>query len=519
MMEPDIHTKILLADDEVLISEDLEMRLGNLGYAICGKVTTGEEAVRRAETDRPDLILMDIVLGGEIDGITAAETIRNKWDIPVVFITAYADTDRLERAKLAYPFGYILKPFRDRELNITVEMALYVARAGAEKRKAEIVLRETEERLRLSLESARAGVWIWDLQTDHVYWDSRMQELFGLEPGAFDGTFEGWKNLIHPDDIENAVVLLKQYAKHGGRFEYEYRAIGPDNRQRNLSSSAVVISDEEGRLLRMAGMAVDITERKRAEQALKEEAIRRRILVEQSRDGIVIIDPNGKVYESNLRFAEMLGYPLAEVLDLYVWDWDTQWSREQLLGMIAEVDETGDHFETQHRRKDGTFLDVEISTNGAICGGRKLIFCVCRDITVRKQVEKEQKEQESLYRNIFSAIDDAVGLHELVYENGRAVDYRVIDINPGYESITGLTREFALGKTGAELGSPERDEILSLYAKALETGRKDWLESEYISMGKHMTISVFPTGNHKFATIIKEVALPGNQTAATVDHP
>jgi PAS domain S-box-containing protein len=145
-------------------------------------------------------------------------------------------------------------------------------------------------------------------------------------------------------------------------------------------------------------LQLEIEERKQAEEALKEEAIRRRILVEQSRDGIVVLDQNGKVYEANQQYADMLGYSMEEALQLRVWDWDTQWTREQLIEMLRTVNEIGDHFETRHRRKDGTFYDVEISTNGAMCGGQKLVFCVCRDITRRKQAEEALKRKEAQLR-------------------------------------------------------------------------------------------------------------------------
>ena len=133
-------------------------------------------------------------------------------------------------------------------------------------------------------------------------------------------------------------------------------------------------------------------ERKRSEELLKDEISRRRILVEQSRDGIVVLDQAGKVYEANKRFADMLGYSLEEVHQLHVWDWDAKFTREQLIGMVRKVDAAGDHFETCHKRKDGTTIDVELSNNGAVYRGRKLIFCVCRDISDRKRAEKEREK-------------------------------------------------------------------------------------------------------------------------------
>jgi PAS domain S-box-containing protein len=131
---------------------------------------------------------------------------------------------------------------------------------------------------------------------------------------------------------------------------------------------------------------------KQAKALLKDEAIRRRILVEQSRDGIVVLDQNGKVFEANQRFANMLGYSMEEILQLHVWDWVTQKTQEQLLEMARTVDETGDHFETRHCRKDGTFYDVEVSTNGAVCGGQRLVFYVCRDITERMEVVQNLRD-------------------------------------------------------------------------------------------------------------------------------
>ena len=116
---------ILIVEDEAIIAADLAGKLGRLGYLISGTTGFGEEAVNQAREQRPDLVLMDIRLAGTMDGIEAAEIIRREIDLPVIFLTAHSDQATLDRAKLAEPFGYILKPFEERELATNIEMALY----------------------------------------------------------------------------------------------------------------------------------------------------------------------------------------------------------------------------------------------------------------------------------------------------------------------------------------------------------------------------------------------------------
>jgi len=190
---------------------------------------------------------------------------------------------------------------------------------------------------------------------------------------------------------------------------YENPVLTKSGKERIAAWHNTLLKDEAGKIIGTLSSGEDITERKKAEEALTNEAIRRRVLIDQSRDGIVVLDQDGKVYEANQRYAEMLGYSAEEVRQLHVWDWDAQWTREQLLEMIRLVDAAGDHFETRHRRKDGTFYDVEISTNGAVLGGRKLVFCVCRDISERKKAEEALRESEERYKALY---DDApVGYH------------------------------------------------------------------------------------------------------------
>src|SRR6267154_1688898 len=150
-------SQILVVEDETIIAMDIQSGLRHLGFEaeIAG---TGEEAVSRAINEPPDLILMDIVLPGTIDGIEAAEEIHKRFDIPIIYLTAYSDARTLERAKTTGPYGYLLKPLKDRDLHASIEMATY-------KHRMEKQIKEAEERYRTLFESVPHPMWVYDTST------------------------------------------------------------------------------------------------------------------------------------------------------------------------------------------------------------------------------------------------------------------------------------------------------------------------------------------------------------------
>ncbi|MCP4040816.1 MAG: response regulator, partial [Gammaproteobacteria bacterium] len=117
--------RILLVEDESLIAQNEKLMLEELGYMVTGIASSGEKALRSLEEDTPDLVLMDIMLKGDMDGIEVADTIRKQHDVPVVFVTAYADEKFIQRAKLTEPFGYVVKPIDQQSLSSSIEVALY----------------------------------------------------------------------------------------------------------------------------------------------------------------------------------------------------------------------------------------------------------------------------------------------------------------------------------------------------------------------------------------------------------
>lgn len=143
--------RVLVVEDETIVGLDIKHRLRAMGYEVTGLALTGAEALSLARTASPDIVLMDIRLQGPMSGIEAAEKLREELDVPIVYLTAYADAATLDRARVSEPFGYVLKPFEDRELSITIEIALY--RHGAEMR-----LRESEAQLRAAAAQLEARV-------------------------------------------------------------------------------------------------------------------------------------------------------------------------------------------------------------------------------------------------------------------------------------------------------------------------------------------------------------------------
>ena len=129
------NARIMIVEDEWIAAEDTRNRLEDLGYTVSSLASTGTEAIQKAEEDKPDLVLTDIVLEGEMDGIEVAKQIYSRFGIPFIYLTAYADDKILERIKITEPFGYIVKPFTNEDLTIAIKLALYKHKAEGKRQK------------------------------------------------------------------------------------------------------------------------------------------------------------------------------------------------------------------------------------------------------------------------------------------------------------------------------------------------------------------------------------------------
>ncbi|CUS39135.1 response regulator [Candidatus Nitrospira nitrificans] len=163
---------ILIVEDEAIVAADLADKLERAGYAISGTVSRGEHAVRMVRQNRPDLILMDIRLAGPLDGIEVAESLKSFTDVPVVFLTAHSDDETIRRAGFTDPFGYILKPFVERDLTTQIDIALY-------RYQAERALRDSEGKYRALVETAFDGIITLDEQGTILSCNAAAERMFG----------------------------------------------------------------------------------------------------------------------------------------------------------------------------------------------------------------------------------------------------------------------------------------------------------------------------------------------------
>jgi len=246
-------TRILIVEDEAIVALDIRHQLTDLGYEPVGHAMRGEDVVGLVEQSHPDLVLMDIQLAGEMDGIATAQAIRQRFTIPVVFLTAFAGDETLRRAKLAEPYGYIIKPFEDRDLRTVIEMAIYKHRAEAE-------LRESHSALTAIILGAMDGFCIIGaqgriLEVNEAYCQimgySR-EELLGMSVSDLEADET-------PAEIAEQISGIVQAGSR--RFERRHRC--KDGRLVHIEISASVIPGDQKQLFVFAR---DITERRRAEE-------------------------------------------------------------------------------------------------------------------------------------------------------------------------------------------------------------------------------------------------------------
>lgn len=259
-------TRILVVEDESIIAEDLKNSLIKLGYTVPSVESTGEKAIKKTEEIKPDLVLMDIVLHGNMDGIEAAKVIHSRFDIPVVYLSSYSDEEILERAKITEPYGYIIKPFNERELHINIEIAIY-------KHMIEKKLRNSEHWLYSTLKSLGEAVITTDRSGIIKTMNPFAEALTGWErENALEKPLSIIFNIISEkpgQQVENLVTKVTREGMFYGLAEHTL-LITKSGMKVPVDIISTLIKDEKEKIIGIVLVFYDIIERKRLEEKLKQ---------------------------------------------------------------------------------------------------------------------------------------------------------------------------------------------------------------------------------------------------------
>ncbi|MCP4135283.1 MAG: response regulator [bacterium] len=387
--------KILIVEDEGLIALAIHDMLERKGYSVCGIASNGEDAIRIAEEDSPELIMMDIVLSGQMDGITTSALIKEKKNIPIVYTTAHSDEETLDRIKATEPYGIILKPINKNDVYSTIEIALY-------KHKAETNLIESEERYRMLFNSMLNGFsyckMLFNKKKEPLDWifldvNDSFETIIGIKK---EEVINKRVTEVIRDIKEDNPELLDIYGRvaltgEKKQFESYLHAL-------NMWFSVSAYSPEEKFFI---AVFEDITERKQAEIALIESKERLKGFYDAAFEGIAVTR-KGKIIDFNRRFAEIFGYTEEELFNTDIVELVLEEDRE----LVSERVRSGYQkpYEYKALHKNGSVLFLEVHGKNIQFEGRPTTVMTIHDITKKKQAEEgiiklnEELEQKVILR-------------------------------------------------------------------------------------------------------------------------
>ena len=341
----------MIVDDDATISMRLEELLGSMGYDVVDVASSGEEAVEMAKKLNPDLILMDVVMPGKLDGIDAADKIRADLDIPVIFVSGYSEEELVNRAKHVEPFGYILKPFQENQIKVAIDIAIYkkdmdrqlqkahkeleqkveertaellklnkqLKQEISERQETEASLRESQEQFRHAFENANTGVVFVDKGGHLIEVNNRLCEILGYSKKELESLTV--KDITYPDDIGLSTEFFSRSIN--GEIKntvYEKRYTHKEGHLVWGQISSSIVRDQSGNPLYFISHMQDITKQKLAEEAQKQSEAKAQALLNVPSDSALLLDLDGTVLAANKIAAKRFGKSVSQLLGMCVFD-------------------------------------------------------------------------------------------------------------------------------------------------------------------------------------------------------
>jgi PAS domain S-box-containing protein len=342
-----------------------------------------------------------------------------------------------------------------------------------ERRRAEQVLVDTTQRLRLATASASMGVWDWDIRSGGMAWDDRMLELYGVSRNEFKGTVEDWKAGLHPEDLERAVAECAAALSGAAPFDTEFRLRHRDGTVLWVKANALVLRDEEDRPVRMTGLNRDVTDRRRIEDALRQSQESFASLFENAVLGIYRTTADGQILMANQAMCTIFGYASLDDMERCDFGNNPTYSRTRFREeLVKQTRVTG--FDSLWTRPDGEVVVVRENARAVHDASGALIYYegIVEDISERKRAERKLHESEQRFRSLFNNAE--VGMFRT-----RVDGSAVLDCNDKFLHILGRTRAEAIGAPSAFLwADPRRREDMVRQLDA--QGRVSDLEVEIL---------------------------------------
>ncbi|MGE5316030.1 MAG: PAS domain S-box protein, partial [Acidobacteriota bacterium] len=423
---------ILIVEDDAIIGARLYDILLSMGYEASEPVASGEEAVARASAMKPDLVLMDINLFGEMNGVQAAAEIRRRMDVPIIYLTAYSDDDLLQRAKVTNPYGYLVKPVQERELQATIEMALHNhAMAKA--------VRESEERYRAVIANAMDAVFLFDAETlQIVEINEAFHRLFGYAPEDA-GSLRLCEFFRSGEERVRESVRTALDTGHLEPGERRYRT--KDGRFIDVIASASVITCRGRQTICV--VAHDITERKKAEERLQESESRLKIILKSIRAGVLIVDAETHSIEDvNDEAARIFGRPSEELIGCLCHN--VVCPVEQGACPITDLGQTIDMSDRIALNGQGRRVPILKMVKTISIDGRRRLLETFIDVSEWRRAEEALREERKLLQTVVNSLP-----HQIYAKDDRK---RFILSNTCNTASLGFTSDAQLlGMTDREL--------------------------------------------------------------------
>lgn len=411
---------ILIVEDSHIIAVDLKNNLMSQGYTISAVVSTGEEAIKKAEENNTDLVLMDIVLDGKMDGIEAARVIRSRFDVPIIYLTAYDDKEKIDRAKLTEASGYITKPVKYGELHRAIEMAVYKGRM-------EKKLKEKGLLLQTILKSMDEGILVMDREYKIQMANQFLLELVKKEEDEIIGKrCDSLSYGVGKDSCPDCAA--RETFQTGKKASVYHTVTEADGSKAYLEITSFPIVDEDGNVARVIEKVVDISERKVAVEALKKSREQLQSIIDNTTSVIYIKDIEGKYLLINSQYEKLFHITKKEIIgktdfDIFPGEMAEAFRENDLKAIKKlapiEIEEIAPHDDGPH-----TYISIKFP----LYDSQRIPYGVCgisTDITERKTLEEAHSYysrklvdmEEKGRKRIASELHDSFAQNMMVINN------------------------------------------------------------------------------------------------------